>query len=284
MNNPKFFGCLSLLTLAACKTTTPHEVKDNSPKKYEYQNWIIENTVDESEVPACDSGCAEVNVMIELPKHPDDNNIGHTAIAIDNKFYDFGPANIPNGPHLSSKSGNCEAKYSCPGAPWWGNKYNDFSVTDKETNKLMTYPVFRHAKKHSDITYANVKEKLGLLAGSTPTIRVPVCVTKTSASRIVGWWEQFYQNVPLYQIPGAHCTSTVYRSIMYGDLEGETEIHTKRPQDVSSWFSGGTMSPHNFSRLILSSPEKVFAKRMLCGKQTHKFVAVWMNRKDSFLE
>ena len=248
------------------------EAATETPKDVEYQKWLEKYAPkDETDFVSCPSTCQQINVYVELPMDKKDDNIGHTAIAIGEDFYDFGPSNAKDGAVLSSKS-MCTGKviFQCEGSRWWANRFKQIKRGGKYE---MLFP---DASKHSQITKKMVMDNLSIVAGDFPVMEVPICVTEHAGMVIREWWQRFERNRPLYEVPGAQCTSTVYASLLKANLYRTDSVRDQKPGVIGT-FQGGSISPFKFSRMIMETPETIFDQRMLCGGQKMPFKARQIN-------
>ncbi len=177
-----------------------------------------------------------VSVFVELPNHKSFNQkridaqkqyssykneamqdlglSGHSAIAIDGEYYDYGP----NGNALESK-----------GTPWW-----DLETRENEDDTKQYTMTDLDGK---DVERVKKQMKLGIGDASQPIKEIKILVTKNQAKIIKQWWDNKYKKLGTYTaLPwkdGEQCTSTVMESLykaniigkgFFGTLSYQTEI------------------------------------------------------------
>ena len=138
---------------------------------------------------------------------------GHSAIAIDGEYYDYGP----DGSAIES-----------PGRPWWD---------------LNAHPKAKYISDLNDKDVDRIRKQMALTTGSdvlgdaSQSIKeTQVLVTKLQAEKIKRWWDNKYNDLGTYSLKpwvGQHCTSTVMESLqkagvigtgILGRISYETEI------------------------------------------------------------
>lgn len=157
-----------------------------------------------------------ITVLIELP-HSKDWDIagrmglgGHTAIAIGEEFYDYGPntaeykdPNTKDNPHQNIPDNNPKGNNpitGTPGAAWWDQIVKDASSTITQLSDVDLSDVL-------SMIQTSIKQKV---------YKVEFTVSNHQAELIEKWWKDRYNNIGKYAcIPwsGEQCTTTVRISL-----------------------------------------------------------------------
>ena len=242
--------------------------EDNLAEKATDNNAMIEelyfkvkithkNGVDEKTLPMMKSKYLQVvkqavlvSVFVEFPVHanlkekytssnPKDAVLqdmglsGHSAIAIDGEYYDYGPA----GSALES-----------PGIPWWDLQSHPGAKTISDLNNKdanIVRSLMKVPSSSDDKIVQNIRQQMlanpniasDILGDPSQTVKeTQILVTKSQAKKIKTWWDNKYNNLGTYSLKpwkGQHCTSTVMESLeragvigtgIMGTISYETEI------------------------------------------------------------
>ncbi|KIC03691.1 hypothetical protein OA88_02770 [Flavobacterium sp. JRM] len=166
----------------------------------------------------------KITVFVELP-HSKETGwgakglAGHSAMAIGEKYFDYGPNNTP-GIYSESqydvdfnedgdKDDNVRLDNptfkNSPGQPWWGTHIADKKGIKPEEVTLDM--VLDHIKLHweRDGTY---------IYGKVHTIEF--YVKESEAKKMINWWEERYKHLKVYSVfpwTGEQCTTTVKAAI-----------------------------------------------------------------------
>ncbi|NVK66503.1 MAG: LysM peptidoglycan-binding domain-containing protein [Flavobacteriales bacterium] len=158
-----------------------------------------------------------VTIIVELPNPNDESKLsrmglgGHTAIAIDGEFYDFGPAvtQRKNGGYRVKGAGFPNTK----GAPW-----NDGGRENRNPDILMGKVENDELKILDDYDYSD------FLTSDLPTDQevwtIEIKVTQGEKNKLIEYWDNLYRDLPNYSIWkfGLQCTSAVRKSLKHSGI------------------------------------------------------------------
>jgi len=174
--------------------------------------------------------CEEVKItiIVELP-HSKETGwgakglSGHTAMAIENEFYDYGPDYDDNKVYSESKyqadlnkDGDMLDEVTAneipdlgfkfaPGRPWWGEMIN--SKNPKNVTLTQVYNFISMDWRNTNI-YGTV-------------YKIEFYVKKKEAEKMHDWWENRYQHLQIYSVKpwtGEQCTTTTKHALIAGGI------------------------------------------------------------------
>lgn len=156
-----------------------------------------------------------LTVLIELPHSTEVDIVGrmglggHTAIAIGEEFYDYGPNTVEykdrnkNNPNSNNPDNNPKGNNpitGAPGAPWWDQQVLDASSTITQLTDVDLSDIISYIQN-------GIQQKV---------YKVEFTVSSRQAELIEKWWKDRYNNFGKYAcIPwsGDQCTTTVRISL-----------------------------------------------------------------------
>ena len=205
--------------------------------RIKWLNKVAYKNIDDVPTRASE-GCELLNFIAEIPTAKGD--VGHSAIAVGNDFYDFGPKNGYRKVEIDLDWTKIQTPMAyAEGSPWWDTIDRSYG-----TEKLWSD---KYTNSH-DIKLTSIVENVDNLASDQTVMLIPMEVPKDHAQRIRLWWDKLYSNFPEYKIPGLHCTSTVIRSFEETETSSEGRWARIRGGDV---WSPDTVSPSMWTTKLL---------------------------------
>ncbi|WP_419782725.1 hypothetical protein [Malaciobacter marinus] len=185
-------------------------------REYEKEVWI---EVIEGE--------EKITIIVELP-HSKETGwgakglAGHTAMAIGNRFFDYGPDYSNNKIFNEeiyqadlNQDGDMEDNvkiddipnagfYFAPGRPWWAE------MISKEPKNVTLSQVlsFISSNWRNNNVYGTV-------------YKIEFYIKKSQSNKILEWWKDRYKHLKIYSIKpwtGEQCTTTVKKALAYGGI------------------------------------------------------------------
>ena len=187
----------------------------------------------------------KITIIVELP-HSKETGwgakglAGHTAMAIGDSFFDYGPdydrlgvksfnekeyqADLNQDGDMEDilKISEIESSfYFAPGRPWWGEilgntlSKNANEVTLQEALQLINLPY-----KQTNI-YGTV-------------YKIEFYVKKSQADKMIEWWKDRYKHLKIYSVKpwkGEQCTTTVKEALAYGEIT-DIDWNTLTPDGI----------------------------------------------------
>jgi len=174
---------------------------------------------------------------------------GHTAMAIGDRYFDYGPRNVrgvysevdydadfnKDGDKLDNVTLSSPSYMFAPGTPWWGSFVaNKKGIKPKDVTLDM---VLKFIKLHwlgneqppGSGNYPNSTNIYGAVH------KVEFFVTEEQAKKMIDWWENRYNHPKIYSVfpwDGEQCTSTVKTALQEAGIYIPDE--TQRPDGILS--------------------------------------------------
>ncbi|WP_288869258.1 hypothetical protein [uncultured Capnocytophaga sp.] len=202
--------------------------------KCQYKDETINLPYMESDYLALYEKEVLITVIIELP-HSKEMGwgaiglAGHTGMSVGDKYFDYGPNNIPNTYSEReydvdfNKDGDQEDDVyldapsfkNSPGMPWWGSHIAQRkNIRPEEVTLDM---VFKHIQLHWKGRYDPVTRSYPdetLIYGEVH--KIEFYVKESEANKMLRWWENSYRHLKIYSVypwKGEQCTTTVKTAI-----------------------------------------------------------------------
>ena len=198
----------------------------------------------------------KITVIIELP-HPEDSSTigqmglsGHTALAIGEEFYDFGPDY-----HVDKDGdGNVDKDFAylaSQGSPWW----------DRDILKNEDLSKKYKLKTVDDVGFKQAKYYINHTKGIYEVWFVEIETTKQKAEEAKKWWKDRYNNLGEYSVLpmiGEQCTTTVRTSLVESKVIPWNTVQT--PQGFLEYLKGFAINTagRNKNKPVNSFMYKVF--------------------------
>lgn len=182
-----------------------------------------------------------ITVIVELP-HSKETGwgakglAGHTAMAIGDKYFDYGPNNIAGT--YSEKNYDVDFNNDgdkdddvyldspsfkeAPGRPWWGKMVADekgISPNDVKLNDVLTF-ILQHWSKSN--VYGEVH-------------KIEFYVKGSQSNKMIEWWKERYEHLKIYSVwpwKGEQCTTAVKTALQKGGIFIPDE--TQKPSGILS--------------------------------------------------
>ena len=157
----------------------------NSPLRH-CDSFGLETSFQTSQDDEC---CCTVTIIIELPNEDDEAKIerkgmaGHSGIAVDSEYYDYGP-----------QPGEGASLMGSQGRPWWDRMSR---LTSTEDAKLK-----------------DIEANIGKLAPGHEVYEVTIVAKSNECSVISQYWKDLYENPGTYKFFRKQCTTTVCLSLI----------------------------------------------------------------------
>ena len=274
-------GALALVALLGCKTLDAP--REESPTQNVFDRnvngdiWGIDDRrkwvqsriyAPADKIAFSETGCTSVVVTIELPLFTE-TSTGHVGIAIDRRYYDYGPVG-------QAEKGWVGYSAKVGGGPYWdapGEYFPNATSTDQ-------------------IRLRSILVNIDILAKQRTFLVIPMLLSPEHAKLVEAWWVALYQRwrdaiagkgkYPPYAIPGLHCTSTVVESLYRTDPERKRDVFDY----VDPFPEIERLSPMSFARLLLddaTGPRRYgFVQR--CGaSKGQRFKAILYRRGDDLV-
>lgn len=194
-----------------------------------------------------------ITVIIELPHSKEmgwgaKGLAGHSAMAIGERYFDYGPNNNP-GIYSESeydvdfnedgdKDDNVQIDHpsfeNSPGQPWWGTHIAErkgIKPQDVTLGMVVNY-IKLDWKGRYDPTTNSYPDGTGIY-GKVHTVEF--YIKESEADKIINWWEERYKHLKIYSVypwTGEQCTTTVKTAIQQGF-----------PSFFTNWIPDTTQKP-----------------------------------------
>lgn len=187
----------------------------------------------------------KITIIVELP-HSKETGwgakglAGHTAMAIGERFFDYGPDYDRSGVKSFNEKeykadlnqdGDMEdilkiseiesSFYFAPGRPWWGE------VLGNTLSKNVSEVTLQEALQLIDLPYERTN-----IYGTV--YKIEFYVKKSQSDKMLEWWKDRYQHLKVYSVKpwtGEQCTTTVKQALAYGGID-DIDWNTLTPDAI----------------------------------------------------
>lgn len=187
----------------------------------------------------------KITIIVELP-HSKETGwgakglAGHTAMAIGERFFDYGPDYDRTGVKSFNEKeykadlnqdGDMEdilkiseiesSFYFAPGRPWWGE------VLGNTLSKNVSEVTLQEALQLIDLPYERTN-----IYGTV--YKIEFYVKKSQSDKMLEWWKDRYQHLKVYSVKpwtGEQCTTTVKQALAYGGID-DIDWNTLTPDAI----------------------------------------------------
>lgn len=204
----------------------------------------------------------KITVIVELP-HSKETGwgakglAGHTAMAIGDRFFDYGPdygpinkrfivnekeykADFNNDGDMLDENVDLTNKvdfYFAPGRPWWGETIAKRQKIDALDIKLS------HVHKYINLPWNHTRNTRGEITALGTMIygtvyKIEFYVKESQSNKMIAWWETRYKHLKVYSVEpwkGEQCTTTVKEALSYGEIN-DIDWNTLTPDGILEDF------------------------------------------------
>uniref|UniRef100_UPI003D11BA0D hypothetical protein n=1 Tax=Sulfurimonas sp. TaxID=2022749 RepID=UPI003D11BA0D len=195
----------------------------------------------------------KITVIVELP-HSKETGwgakglAGHTAMAIGEKFFDYGP-DYDNSKTFDEKEYQADLNqdgdmddavkiydipdagfYFAPGRPWWGEAIslrNNKKATDVTLNDAI-YFITKLPWESNRTTMVQGTYIYGTV------YKIEFYVKKSQSDKMIEWWENRYKHLKVYSVKpwtGEQCTTAVKQALAEGGID-DIDWNTLTPDGI----------------------------------------------------
>lgn len=182
----------------------------------------------------------KITVLVELPHSLETGwgakgLAGHTAMAIGDRYFDYGPNNVPgmyserdydadfneDGDKLDNVQINTPSFKNAPGTPWWGSHIaskkgiNPEDVTLDMVLKYIKLHWLGNEQPPRSGNYPNATYIYGKVH------KIEFYVSENQGNKMLDWWENRYKHLKIYSVfpwTGEQCTTTVKTALQEGGI------------------------------------------------------------------
>ncbi|MBI9059801.1 MAG: hypothetical protein JEZ01_18700 [Labilibaculum sp.] len=217
----------------------------------------------------------KITVLVELPHSLETGwgakgLAGHTAMAIGNKYFDYGPNNRPgkysekdydvdfndDGDKSDIVQLNDPSFKNSPGMSWWGNHIaNRKGIKPEDVTLNM---VLNHIQLH----WKGLEQPIGSRNYPNATYiygkvhKIEFFVNENQANEMIKWWKERYHHLKRYSVfpwTGEQCTTTVKTALQVGGIN--IPEMTQKPIGILQDFKThvfSTSSKHRNKKAIIT--------------------------------